>query len=400
MEQKYREVYVYLLITSMFISISVFEIFVGIGLLWIIWDLIKKRALFEGSLKYPLVIYASVSVLSTAFFAPKMMGKSIEEGIFQFLYFFKVQPRQEFIRNIQFLFITIGVLLIPIVLYHYQKLGITTPIWGGQFEVGQFYSMFTIISGLLGLYFFKRNRALGTFFIVLSLIFFSILILSHRRSPLLGFLVVFYLLLFIFSKNKVLPKMAFVLTNLVFVISLVGGYVYLSKTDYRFKLLNNVIIGKEKFNLETLNSIGSNRVHIAIDAVNIIKTDLKQGNWINLLIGHGIRSGYYLPHVYSPKNFVKYESIFILSEFIEKGLIGLLAILAIFFIAFKTFISIKIKTDFDLVAIGLFVPLLIHLVGSIFTFFWDALLPAYLLLFKIGEVYFKKEAANDIQKPR
>lgn len=107
-----------------------------------------------------------------------------------------------------------------------------------------------------------------------------------------------------------------------------------------------------------------------------------------------------MPHVYSPKNFVKYESIFILSEFIEKGLIGLLAILAIFFIAFKTFISIKIKTDFDLVAIGLFVPLLIHLVGSIFTFFWDALLPAYLLLFKIGEVYFKKEAANDIQKPR
>ncbi len=400
MEEKYREVYVYLLITSMFISISIFEILVGIGLLWIIWDLIKKRLLFEGSLKYPLVIYASVSVLSTAFFAPKMIGKSIEEGIFQFLYFFKVQPRQEFIRNIQFLFITIGVLLIPIVLYHYQKLGITTLIWGGQFEVGQFYSMFTIISGLLGLYFFKRNRALGTFFIVLSLIFFSILILSHRRSPLLGFLVVFYLLLFIFSKNKVLPKMAFVLTNLVFVISLVGGYVYLSKTDYRFKLLNNVIIGKEKFNLETLNSIGSNRVHIAIDAVNIIKTDLKQGNWINLLVGHGIRSGYHLPHVYSPKNFVKYESIFILSEFIEKGLIGLLAILAIFFIAFKTFISIKIKTDFDLVAIGLFVPLLIHLVGSIFTFFWDALLPAYLLLFKIGEVYFKKEAANDIQKPR
>ena len=201
MEEKYREVYIYLLITSMFISISIFEILVGIGLLWIIWDLIKKRLLFEGSLKYPLVIYASVSVLSTAFFAPKMIGKSIEEGIFQFLYFFKVQPRQEFIRNIQFLFITIGVLLIPIVLYHYQKLGITTLIWGGQFEVGQFYSMFTIISGLLGLYFFKRNRALGTFFIVLSLIFFSILILSHRRSPLLGFLVVFYLLLFIFSKN-------------------------------------------------------------------------------------------------------------------------------------------------------------------------------------------------------
>ena len=67
-----------------------------------------------------------------------------------------------------------------------------------------------------------------------------------------------------------------------------------------------------------------------------------------------------------------------------------MAVIGIFFLAFKRFITVKIKEPSDVVALGLFVPLLIHLVGSIFTFFWDALLPMYLLLFKIGENYFRK----------
>ena len=166
----------------------------------------------------------------------------------------------------------------------------------------------------------------------------------------------------------------------------------MSQTDVRFKTLNNVIMGKEPLNYQTLNRISSARVGIGYDAVKIIQNDIKEGNYINLLIGHGVRSGYYLPHERSPKTWVKYESVFILSEFIEKGIVGLIAELFIIFIAFKTFLTVKIRGNTDIIALGLFIPLLIHIIGSVFTFFWDALLPLYLLLFKLGELYFSKRA--------
>ncbi|RUM58690.1 MAG: hypothetical protein DSY60_01325 [Persephonella sp.] len=107
-----------------------------------------------------------------------------------------------------------------------------------------------------------------------------------------------------------------------------------------------------------------------------------------MLIGHGINSGSYLPHHYSPKGYGKYESIFLLSEFIEIGLIGVLAELLLIFIAFKEFLQIKITRYRDIYVVSLFIPLLIHLVGITFTFFWDALLPLYFLLYKIGEEHF------------
>jgi len=175
-------------------------------------------------------------------------------------------------------------------------------------------------------------------------------------------------------------------------IAIVSGYAYLSKTDERFKVLNSIILGKEKISYETLNRFSSGRIGIGLDGINIIKNDLKEGSFLNLLIGHGVRSAIYLPKHYSHAKLQRYESVFIISEFIEKGVIGLIAILAIFYLAFKTFLTARITDSFDILALGLFVPLLIHLIGSIFTFFWDALLPMYLLLFKIGEVYFRSKS--------
>jgi len=225
-------------------------------------------------------------------------------------------------------------------------------------------------------------------FAVLTVIFIIILILTHRRSPILGFFVVSYMTLFVLYRNNIVKRLYFWMVNGFIAVLMLMGYFYLSMNDIRFQMVNKVITGEKPLNFHILNRISSSRVGIGTDALNIIKNDIEKGNWINLLMGHGVRSGYYLPHQYSPKNRLKYESIFIISEFIEKGLIGLIAILAIFYYAFKTFLTVRITDSFDLFALGLFVPLLVHLVGSIFTFFWDALLPLYLLLFKIAEVYF------------
>jgi len=385
-----KEIYVYLLVLSAFVSISLFEVFVAVGVLWAVVDIVRYRKA-EGRLKYPIFTYSFVSLFSTIIYAPKMVFKAVEEGLFQLLYFFSINAGRIFIKRLVFLLLSIGVFLTPLVFYNFFSTGETKPIWGGTFEVGQFYAMFAVISILVAVYFSRlQDKKRLYFFAVLAVLFVVILVLTHRRSPMVGFFVVSYLSLFVLYKNNLLKKGYFIVINVVLVVSVLGAYSYLSLTDYRFKTLNQVITGEKPVDFENLNKISSGRIRIGMDAVSIIKKDLQEGNWINLLIGHGVRSGYYLPHEFDRKKRPKYESVFLLSEFIEKGIIGLVAILAVFYLAFKTFLTAKIREPFDVVALGLFVPLLIHLVGSVFTFFWDALLPMYLLLFKVGEVYFRR----------
>ncbi len=391
-----KHIYLFFLIISAFLSISLFEVLVVIGILWAVYDIVKNKSV-DGSFKIPIGLFSITTVLSTVLFFPKMISKAVEEGVFQLLYFFKVESSQDIIKKTTVLFIGIGTVLTPLVVYNFFTLGKTKPIWGGEFEVGQFYGMFSLMAFFSGLYFIKiKKKNFGILFFVLSILFFAILIIAHKRSPLLGFLVISYLTFFIMYRNSLISKGLFWGLNVILFIFLATGYVYLSKTDHRFIILNEMVIGKKEINFHNLNRFSSARIGIGLDGINIIKTDIKEGNYLNLLIGHGVRSGAYLPHKHSPPNWERYESIFIISEFIEKGLIGLIAVLSIFYLAFKTFLTVRIRDDFDILALGLFVPLLIHLVGSIFTFFWDALLPLYLLLFKIGEMYFENKKSGGI----
>jgi hypothetical protein len=128
-----------------------------------------------------------------------------------------------------------------------------------------------------------------------------------------------------------------------------------------------------------------------LDGIDIISKDFREGRWERLILGNGIRSGLYLPQKRSPKSWERYESIILVSEFIERGIVGLLAILSIYLIAFKKFLGLKLRKDIEVLYLVGFLPLLIHLIGSLFTFFWDALLPLYLVLYKIGELSFKED---------
>ena len=387
----YREIYILFLILSAFISISLFEITVAVGLLVVIYDLFKRN-IKVGALGKPLLVYSTDGIFSTLIFNIKQINKGIEQGLFQLIYFFNLKSlnTHKLALKVNYLFIFISIILIPIVIYKYKKTGFPAPIWGGVFEVGQFYSMFAITSFLLAIYFFKREKKfVAIILLLLTFIFIGLVFFSHKRTPILGLFVVFYILLIVLFKNRIVNKVIFWGVNVLLLISFAGGYWYLSKTDSRFQVLNELLIGKRSITDETtLQTVSSSRYGIMKDALNIIKTDIDNKNFVNLLIGHGINSGSYLPHKLSPKTHVKYESFFLVSEFIEIGLIGMLAELTLIFIAFKKFLNLKITGNRDIYIISLFIPLLIHLVGITFTFFWDALLPLYLLLYRIGEEHF------------
>ncbi|MEJ7555742.1 MAG: hypothetical protein WKI51_01685, partial [Aquificaceae bacterium] len=80
-----------------------------------------------------------------------------------------------------------------------------------------------------------------------------------------------------------------------------------------------------------------------------------------------------------------YESIFLLSELIEKGLLGLFAVLWVYYAYFRFLLGFRIEDNVDYLLMPLLLALGSHLVGTVFTFFWDAMLPLYLVLFMVVE---------------
>ncbi|HIQ49072.1 MAG TPA: O-antigen ligase domain-containing protein [Aquifex aeolicus] len=373
-----------ILALSSFVSISLFEGVVVLLLLISLYDLLKYKT-FTGVLKEGISLYTFSTLFSTILYYPKRFAKAIEEGLFQFIYFLKVEKEtaEKFAQIYPKILLSFSLLLIPIVIYNYFKYGDTKPFWGGSFEVGFFYALFAITSFLLFLK--ERGKKFSYIYLALFLLFIGIIFLTSRRSMILAFLVMFYILLFLLFKSNKLSKKMFISFNIVVFISFLSGYAYLSSKDVRFRTLNDVILGKKELNFQTLNKISSARLNLFLDGLEVIKEDIRERRFINLLIGHGIRAGEYLPHKYGFKA-GRYESIFIVSEFIERGFIGLIGILMIYFSYFKRIIFFRFIENEDLYKLILAVPLGLHLVQTVFTYFWDALLPMYLLLFKISEI--------------
>ncbi|GAB6066524.1 O-antigen ligase family protein [Aquifex pyrophilus] len=365
---------------SAFVSISIFEGFVILTLLLALYNLIFKRN-FTGSLRIGVSLYTFSTLLSTALYYPPRFLKSVEEGLFQFLYFLKIDKENanKFSRLFPYLMIIIGLVLLPVVLYNFYERKDPKPLWGGSFETGFFFTLFSLTS--LTLFIQKRRFS----FFLLFLLFIGIVFLSHRRSMILALLVMFYITLIILLRSKIISKKVFIAFNVVFLFSFIGGYTYLSMTDHRFRLLNEIFLGKRKPDYNTLNAISSARLGILRDGIEIIKEDIKEKRVLNLLIGHGVRAGEYMKHKYGAKVH-RYESIFVVSEFIERGFLGVLGILLIYFNYFRYMLSFRIRREEDYYTLILAIPLGIHLVQTIFTFFWDALLPLYLVLFRVSEV--------------
>ena len=387
-----RENYILLLTASIFLSISLFEILLVLGLLFAFYEFFKEKQIQKGILLKPILVFSGVSIFSTVLFNPLRITKGIEEGLFQLIYIFKVNREKvlDLGKKTTTLFIIFGFVLYPIAVYRYLKEGVAHVIWGSSYEAGHFYSIFSLTSLILSFYFYRKEKPIFYFFVALYMVFSLIIVLSFRRTEFLEFFVGTVLVAVIFFKNRLINKKVLAAVfSYLFVFS-VFDYWFLSKNDYRFKEMNKMLLQKEISEKE-LNRISSRRYHILLDAIDIIKEDIKEKRVLNLLFGHGVRSGAYLPHKRSKKTDEKYESFFVISEFIEKGLVGTAAVLFIMFLAFKRFLKLKIVHEEQFFAVVLFLPLILHLIGVTFTFFWDALLPLYFLLFKAGEVYFGED---------
>ncbi len=384
--------FVYILVITAFLSISVYEGFVILGVIYVIYGFLHEgRRRFKGALRIPLVIYIFSTVFPTLLFFPKMFIKSISEGIFQLIYFLNSSQTEarRILKKLTYIFVLLGILGLPLVTYNALKRGEFKLFWGGSFEVAQFYTIFAFSALVIAFYEYGKHRKLNVnavFYTLLFLVFLGVVVASARRSYLIGVIPIYILLTLVLSRNRLISTKFVLINGLALILGAGLAYGYLSQKDYRFKALNEVLLGKRKMDERVLNIISSSRYAIMLDGIEIIEDTFKKRRWDKLILGYGIRSGLYLPHKRSPKTWQRYESIILVSELIERGVVGLLSILAIYFIAFKRFLKAKLNRTPDILYLIGFMPLLIHLIASIFTFFWDALLPLYLVLFRLSEI--------------
>ncbi|MCS6957284.1 MAG: O-antigen ligase family protein [Aquificaceae bacterium] len=367
------------LFTFALLSITLFEALVILILIYLSFRAIRGKTKLGGKLFLPLVLHAISALTSTLLYYPAQFGKAVERSIFLLAYPFgglmKMDEKSLFRFNLFLVFM--GLILIPLVFYRYRATGQPAMIWGGWFEVGAFYTIFAVAS--LSLFFYTRR----IYYLLPFIIFVSIVFFTARRSAMLG--LAFALILFAILTLKNLSKKALLGIIGTLIVGFGISTTLLVEKDPRYKTAFEVIGGERDLEDETLNIISSYRWEIAKAGIEVIKRDFEEGNWIPLLIGHGINSGYYL----EPKSPVGgvYESVFILSEFIEKGILGLLSVLWVYWVYLRFLINFRILGKSDYLLMPMFLALGSHLMSSIFTFFWDAMLPLYLIMFRVVESF-------------
>jgi hypothetical protein len=377
MEKSYNN-FLPLLVAAAFISISLYEILSALFLLSFFYVSIRERRKPRGMLLTPLILYSVPTFASTAIYNPTHLVRAAGQAIFPLLYVGKdhVAAGERFFLAINRLLALTGVLLIPVIAYRFLMLKEIAPLWGGPFEIGLFYTFFALSA--LSLFFFSRKKRYLLLFIVFAILIFF----STKRAPVIGFFFALILLSFI-NRRSIDRKIFFFVAASLLVIS-VAAFSILVHEDVRFHTFYNVVIGRERVNDATLDRITSIRWTLFQRGVQVISNDLREGRVINLLIGHGLRPGQNLEPK-APPGYTSYESIFVISEFIERGMVGLLGILVLcvrYFVFVGRF-AVSQKEDY------LRLPFLLQpaalLTGMIFTGFWDALLPLYLLLFGLVE---------------
>ncbi len=380
-----------LLILTIFaiLSITLIEIAIFVFCMYTFYRILKNKKIDFSSLGVHIIIQSIPLLVVHFLFLKKYIIKAIDRTLGSFVYFYRFSFDSKDSKNVYDYFyfyynvlIIIGLLLIPIVIYNNYRTGFPKALWGGFFEVSFFYSLF-LLAGL-ALFIYTKSRI----YILLVFLFLGMIIFSTRRSTILGLLLTSLLILYqsrdvfkITYKRMIL--IILVLVSLSF-LTISGVLFYLTGKYFpRDKTAFEVLIGKRELDLTSLDDIASSRLRNAIAGIEVIKRDIREGNLRAILFGHGLYAGERL-EPRSPDR-PHYESVILITMFIERGLIGLIATILIYYKFYRFSLSLRYRQREHFLFMPLISMLSIHLVASTITLYWDALLPLYLLYFRYVE---------------
>ncbi len=372
-----------LTIFSCFFSITVYEGLIILLLFITAFLIIKNRYIFNGYFLLPISMFSFPQIISTALFNMKAIHKAFEHGLFGFIYllvpFLKVDYKD--FERINKVILFAGYISLGYIIYSYFQNSKLLFLRGTLFELAMFSCMFAAVS--LSMYFYTKNRWYLFLFVLFSILVFA----SARRSYMIAYILVIFLMLYVF-RNLISRSTLYFMLAFCFLITVSTVYILTNK-DKRFQHFYEVVTGKRKLDWRTFNIITTTRGYKFKRGIEKLRKSWQEGKYITLLIGHGIEK--YKPYLPPP-----YESIFLMSEFIEKGAIGLLGILLFFYRYFKIFFKFSIRKKEDILIVPSLIIPSINIGATIFNVFWNATLPLYILLLGMVEYfYYKKgERAN------
>lgn len=388
---KKKENILIVLLASAYISISLFEIFIILFLIWELYLVSKREIKPNGVLTVPLFTIMVPSIASTLIYGKlKDLSGVLNQNFFFISYFMKdiFNPTAQLFKKLNTAVIIFCIIEAVVTFYNYFILKLTEPklIWGGPFEVGIIFALGSISAFVMFL--IEKDKKIKVIYFALFIIFTGFVFLTGKRNPILGIIFI-YLITFVKLLRLANINRKFIMAVLSGVLILfVAGNIYAFYKFPKYQIMFRIITFDKTLTQEELNQFSSARWEIGKKGMEVIEKDIKNRDFLPLLIGHGYNSGYYL----DPPSPVgrTYESIFLISELIQKGLIGLFGILLFMYLYFKFILTIKIINLQNFIAWPFAVFPTYFLIGGIFSGMWDAILPLYILLFGLSERFYKE----------
>lgn len=373
-------------IISMPFSVTVHHALISLCTLIGIYLAVKIRRYPKTLLLTPLHIFNFATILSTALYMPEKLTYALKYSFLRYSYIFPhliKLPSVEILNKISLVLVIQGYLLIPVFLYNLLVLDRYKLLWGNIFKVAEIYALFTLFS--VGLFLQKRNIFYG----ISALIFFGTMIAPARRAEVLGLILTILLMVFLYIRyNKQYLKAGLAVLGSLIVLA-VGGFLYLAeyKKDHRFVTAIRVIKGEVTLNDKVLNSLSSRRWDILKSGLKVIEKDISQKNIVHLLIGHGIYSGQKLDPPPPIRGLEFYESIVFVQEFIQRGFLGVIAMVFIFVRSLIFLVKLNLRKREDLVLLPFAAYLVFYNLSTVFTPYVNATMPIALFTFGIAEAY-------------
>ncbi|ACN98485.1 putative membrane protein [Sulfurihydrogenibium azorense Az-Fu1] len=384
---KSKENWLIVLFAAAYISISLFTALIVLFLVYEIFKIVKRQLTINGELKLSLFMIITPSLISTAVYGNlKEFTGVLSQTFFNISYFAKdmFNPTERLFYKVNLTIVIFCTVEAVITVFNYYR-GLEQPIWGGVFEIGIVFSLGSLSAFVMFL--LEKDKLKKGVYLILFLIFTFLVFYTGKRNPILGIFfsyVVLFVVLLRFS--HVGKKVLYALSGLFFVVVLAGTYVAFEKFP-KYKILLEAVFTGKTLSEGELNEFSSARWEIGKKGLEVIRKDFENKNILPILIGHGYNAGARL----DPPSPVgrSYESIFLISEFINIGLIGLLGLIFLMYKYFKFVLFTKLQSKDQIVALPFLVFPTYFLVGGIFSGIWDAILPLYFLMFGIAENYFK-----------
>jgi len=403
--ERILRIYLPVLLIFFFVARPLYTGWICLGIVLSLILFVRARTLPQGSLILPLLLYSAGTLISVATKSPEYIEKGVVQATYPFLYL--IAPFLPFEKRDQEralkIFLAGAILTLPVIILrswgkHLEQPGYASGTWGGIFRTSIMYSFAFLF--ILVLYRSLRPKWVYLLYLTICL---GVIFFFGKRSAILGFL--FSLAFVSFSLLRLNLKQFFlssVFISLIAVFLPILGHPDQMKRRIQFArdLVTHIRSGDREILDKRLDSLLSGRYLIFQKAIELTRRAWEENDYFSLFFGFGIDARKYFPS-FKKNEFTDFffESTFVVSEYIARGVLGVAGVLLLFWNAFR-WISFwfKRRDEEEEYLLAFLIPVVYHFGYILFNYFWQIELPLYLLFFGLAEARIKKRWEDQIQK--